>query len=175
MLSPPTPGGVNNNDRINPGVPGGGGILPHPTRGAVVATTCPDGLPPGGGGSPCRAAANVAAGNKDNDGHIGDVRADGVVEDDGDNNDLDNEDDDKGKDKNGDDNDDNAVVSGEAVAAAALTTRMAARMATTTKVTWTAMAAATTTTTSMMSCYVSYSFVRYFGTYFSTYICHKQL
>ncbi len=99
-----------------------------------------------GGGIPCRAAANDA-----DDGHIGDVRADGIVEDDGDNDDLDDDNDDKGKDKNRDNDDNDAVISGEAAAAAAPTTRMAATMATSTKVTWTTMAAATTTTTSMTS------------------------
>ena len=132
-----------------------GGIVPRPTRGAVVAAPCPDGLLPRalrgeqrGGGSPCRSAANDA----DNDGHIGDVRANGVVKDDGDDDNLDDDDnDDEGEDKNRDDNDDNAVVSGESAAAAAPTTRMAATMATSTKVTWTTMSAATTTTTSMTS------------------------
>ena len=97
-----------------------GGILPRPTRGAVVAATRPDGLPPRasrgegpGGGSPCRAAADAAAAADDNDGHIGNVQADGVVKDDGDDNNLDDNDDDKGKDENGEDNDDNAVVLGE--------------------------------------------------------------
>jgi hypothetical protein len=135
-----------------------GGILPRPTRSAVVAATCPDGLLPRtsrgegwGGGSPCRAAADAAA-DKDNDGsHIGNVRVDDVVEDNGNDNDLDDNDDDKGEDENGDNNEDDAVVLGEATAAAALMTRMAVTMAKTTKVTWTAMAEATTTTTSMPS------------------------
>ncbi len=84
-----------------------------------------------GGGSPRRVAADDA----NDEGHIGDVRADGVVEDDGGDDDLDDDDNNESKDENRDDNDDNVVVSGEAAAAAAPTTRMAATMATSTKVT----------------------------------------
>ena len=46
----------------------------------------------GRGGSPRRPAADDA----NNDGHIGNVQADGVVEDDGDDNDLDEDDNDEG-------------------------------------------------------------------------------
>jgi hypothetical protein len=154
---PPTLGGVNNDDRGNPRVPGGDPLLSDAQRGCRRDSS---GWPPAsrvawggaaGGGSPCRAAANAAPDNADNNGHIGNVRADGVVKDDGDNDDLDNDDDHEGKDEKGDDDDDDAVVSGEAAAAVALTTRMAATMATTTKVTWMMMAATTTTTTSMTS------------------------
>ncbi len=151
------PGGVKDNDRGDPGVPGGG-ILPRPTHGAIAAVTCPDGLPPRGSrgegrgeGSPCRAAPDAAAAADANDGHIGNVQADGVVEDDGDDDDLDDDNNDEGEDENGDDDNNNTVVSGEAAAAAAPTTRMAATMARTKKVTWTAMAVATTTATSMTS------------------------
>ena len=79
-----------------------------------------------GGGSPRRRVAEAAADIANHECHIGDVRADGVVEDDGDDDDLDNEDDknndDEGEDKNGNEDND-AVVSGEAAAAAASTTR----------------------------------------------------
>jgi hypothetical protein len=148
---PPTTSGIDDYNRGDPGVPGVG-ILPRPMPGAVVATTCPDGLPPHaprgegqGGRSPRHAAANDTNGN----GHISDDRADGVLEDNGDDNDLDNDDDDEGEDKNRDDDDNNRVVLGEAAAAAAPTTRMVAMMATSTTVMWTTMAAATTTTTLM--------------------------
>jgi hypothetical protein len=100
-----------------------------------------------GGGSPCRAAAN----NADDNSHIGEVRADGDVEDDGDDDNLDDNNDNKGEEENRDDDVDNAVVSGEAAAAAAPTTRVAVTMTTRTKVTWTKMVVATTTTTSMTS------------------------
>ena len=91
------------------------------------------------------------ADNNNNDGHIGDVRADGVVEDDGDDDDLDDNNDDEGKDKKGDDDVNNVVILGKAAAAAAPTTRMVATMATMTKVTWMGMVEATTTTASMTS------------------------
>ena len=49
-----------------------------------------------GGGGTCRAAANAAADNADDNCHIGGVRSDGVVEDDGDDDNLDNNDDNEG-------------------------------------------------------------------------------
>ena len=65
-----------------------------------------------GGESPCRTAADVAADNDDDDGHIGDVRVDGIVEDGGDDDNLDNDNDNKGKHENGEDDNDDVVVSG---------------------------------------------------------------
>jgi hypothetical protein len=155
-LPPPTPSGVDDDNHGNSGVPGGD---PHSSDARRGCRRDSSGWPPAsriawgraGGGSPCRAATDAAANDANNDGHIGNIQADGVVKDDGDNDDLDDDDDDEGKDENRDNDDDDAVVSGEAAAAAAPTTRMAATMATTTKVTWTTMAAATTTRTSMTS------------------------
>ena len=71
-----------------------------------------------GGGSPCRAPANTAASNDKDNGHIGNIQADGVVKDDSNDDNLDNDDNKEGEDENGDDNDNNTVISGEAATAA---------------------------------------------------------